>query len=53
MQIKKAMTSKVVPRIPYNNSINISRNINAVLFKLGTRYVNQKRNIMATVVLLP
>ena len=32
---------------------NNSRNIKAVFFKLGTRYVHHKRNIMTPVVPLP
>ena len=32
---------------------NISRNIGAVFFKLGTRDVYHKRNIMTTTMLLP
>ena len=45
------MTSEVVPLKQFNK--NISRNIEVVFFKLGTRNVHHKRNRMTLTMLLP
>ena len=49
------MASQVVPLIKtvQHSITNISRNIKAVFFKLGTRNEHHKRKKMTLVVLLP
>ena len=55
MQMREVMASQVVPLIKtvQHSITNISRNIKAVFFKLGTRNEHHKRKKMTLVVLLP